>query len=82
MIRREANLQAFSRGLDVLGVAKMIQDYPDLMRLRFVAQNCTLTSTEFKGLVQSSPIDSEEERAYQMFIEFIDHIEGEVDCAL
>ena len=33
-------------------------------------------------LVQSSPIDSEEERAYQMFIEFIDHIEGEVDCAL
>ena len=82
LIRREANLQAFSRGLDVLGVAKMIQNYPDLLRLLFVAHNCTITSAKFKDLVQSSPIDSEEERAYQLFIEFIDHIEGEVNCSL
>ena len=31
LIRKEAILQAFSHGLDVLGVAKMIQDYPDLI---------------------------------------------------
>ena len=79
IIRREANLQAFHHGMSVLGITGLIEDHPHLMKPLFVAQTTTLTASIFCSLFSSTRLgisDQAEMQAYDMFMEFIVHTEG------
>ena len=77
IVRREANLKAFCRGLNVVGFADLIEKWPNLMRPLLVTEDFEITSTIFKGLIKSQkPSSPAESRAYDMFMNFISSIEG------
>ena len=77
IIRREANLKAFRRGLSVLGITSIVEEYPDLLRPLFIEEEHPLTASQFKSLIDSEqPSDPLQSRAYEMFMDFVTHIEG------
>ena len=77
IIRREANLKAFRRGLGVMGISSLLCGYANLLRPLFVEERRLLTANEFKSLIDCRrPSNSEQSRAYDFFMEFIAHIEG------
>ena len=84
IIRREANLKAFRRGLSVLGMTSMLEEYPHLLRpLSVEEEHPPLTVSHFKSLIDSEwPSDPVQSRAYDMFMEFVTHIEGNHGCVL
>ena len=77
IIRREANLKAFRRGLGVMGISSLLCGYANLLRPLFVEERRLLTANEFKSFIDCRrPSNSEQSRAYDFFMEFIAHIEG------
>lgn len=77
IIRREANLKAFRRGMRVLEITDKLQEYSHLLRPLFVAEEHAITASQFKGWIESErPSDPEQGHAYDMFMEFVAHIEG------
>ena len=38
IIRQEANLKAFRRGLDVLGITALLEEYPHLLKPLFIKE--------------------------------------------
>ena len=79
IIRREANLKAFRRGLSVLGISSMMEEHPDLVRPLFIEEEHPLTANQFKSLIDcEQPSDPLQGRAYEMFMDFVAHIEGNV----
>ena len=80
IIRQEANLKAFRCGLGVLGMTSMLEEYPHLLRPLFVEEEHPLTASQFKNLIESErPSDPVQSRAYDMFMEFVTHIEGKIN---
>ena len=79
VIRREANLKAFRRGMNMLGITSIIEKYPHLVRPLMIAEEHSITAAQFKCLIESErPSDSDQGQAYDMFMEFITHIEGKL----
>ena len=74
--RREENLMAFRKGMNVLGMLDMLKNYPVLTRPLLVAEDdAVLTSKEFRSLIGSSkPVVPEEIQSYNRFMEFIEGI--------
>ena len=61
----------------MLEITRILDEYPHLLRPLFVAEEQPLTASKFKVLIESKrPSDPEQGNAYDMFIEFITHIEG------
>ena len=81
VIRREANILAFQRGMHMLGVSELIQCYPTLMRPLLVAEEKVLTSEQFMSFIGSlKPSEPAELLAYNRFVELITYIGGMIIC--
>ena len=74
IVRREANIRAFSRGLKVLD---MLSSYPHLIRPLMVPTEISLYANLFLSLLHKSETKNpKESKAYQLFISFVHFIEG------
>lgn len=83
--RREHNLKAFRKGLNILGIVNLIQHNPNITRPLFVFDgNATLTSQQFISMIESSqPVYPDECQAYERFMEFVTLLEkGEYTCTI
>ena len=82
IIRRETNLKAFRRGLSVLKITDLLDEYPDLMRVLFVAGDSrSITSHQFVSLIGCKrPENPQQGYSYDIFMEFVAHIEGKYMC--
>lgn len=81
VIRREASILAFQRGMHVLGVSQLIRCYPTLMRPLLVAEEKMLTSEQFMSFIGSlKPSQPAELLAYNRFVELITYIGGIFIC--
>ena len=68
-------------GLSVLGITSMVEEYPNLLRPLFIEEEHPLTASQFKSLIDSKqPSDPLQSRAYEMFMDFVTHIEGNHCC--
>ena len=77
IVCREANIRAFSRGLEVLDMLSMITGYPHLIRPLMVPTEISLTANLFLSLLHKSETKNpKESKAYQLFISFVHFIEG------
>lgn len=76
VVRREHNLMAFRRGMKVLGIVELLQQYPNLTRPLLVAEKSVLSSQQFLSLIDAvKPECPDECLAYERFMEFIAYIE-------
>ena len=84
IIKRERNLKAFQRGLNVLGVGDLLKRYPCITDKLFVAQKSPLSPAGFLDLVSSlRPQRQEEVQAFEIFKEFVSYLEGQYhNCSI
>lgn len=77
IVRREANIRAFKRGMTVLNVSSLLEQYPVLMRPLLVDEGMEMTSQFFKSLIKSKrPDQPHQALSYDMFLEFVEFIGG------
>ena len=71
--KRETNLKAFQRGLDVLGVLDLIKQ-PEVMRSAFLYDPLLLTVMKFLELLlpHSNPPDAQQ--IFKDFVSFLEYI--------
>ncbi len=75
IIRREANILAFQRGMAIL--SDLIRRYPALMRPLLVAEECVLTSDLFMSLIGSlKPSEPTELLSFERFVDLVVYIGG------
>ena len=76
--KREQNIQAFMKGLNLLKVGDLVAAYPDLMKEVFVYKHTNITADQFLALVTSPKPDSPKHaQAFDHFVHFVNHLELE-----
>ena len=78
--KRERNMHAFLRGLNVLELGDLIDTHPDEMvkLFQYQPQKC-VTSEQFLGLIGSlKPASLSHQQAYEHFKLLLHHLEGTV----
>ena len=77
ILKRERNLKAFCRGLNVLGITDVVKHHPNVARKLFIFEEVSLTPSLFLGLVGSLRPDKEEHQlAFDFFKELVVYLQG------
>ena len=75
--KRETNLKAFFRGLNLLNVGDLIVAHPKIMEPVFVFKHDKLTADSFMALVGSvKPPSPTHSRAFGFFRDYVCYLEG------
>ena len=77
--KREKNLKAFLRGLDVLGIGEIVKRHPAMAKKMFVMEDIPMTPDAFMKVVASlQPKKAEEIVAYGFFKDFVSSLGGQL----